>query len=647
MKKLVTLLFVLLSFASVKAEVRLARIFSSNMVLQQGLENPVWGWAGKHEKITVLFAGNVIETKASRDGSWKVKLPPMEYGGPYTLIVEGDNEIKLTNIQIGEVWVCSGQSNMEFTVDRAVNSEKEIADANYPKIRMFTVPKTTATQPADDLEGGSWEVCSPATVAHFSAVGYFFARSLFRDLDVAVGMIHTSWGGTVAETWMSPEMMKKEPDFRDLMADLKKLDMDQLMESRRKQIEELVGAPLPDKDQGLVDGKALFAAPGLTDSSWKTIDAPALWEEKGYANVDGIAWYRKTIELTSEQAGAKASLSLAMIDDADQSWINGVAVGQTNQYDASRMYRIPEHVLHAGPNTIAVRVTDTGGGGGIYGAPADLYLQVGDQKIDLSGEWKFNVTQVSDDAVSLGPNTYPTLLYNGMLKPIIPYGIKGAIWYQGESNANRAYQYRKLFKDLIVDWRNQWGLGEFPFLWVQLANFMQPAAQPSESEWAELREAQTMALELPNTGQGLAIDIGEANDIHPRNKQEVGKRLELNALKVAYGKNVVSSGPVFGSMEVKGNKVYLHFNETGSGLMLKDKYGYAKAFALAGADHHFYWAKGELADNQTVVVYADEVPDPVDVRFAWGDNPDDLNLYNREGLPAVPFRTDTLKGLTE
>ncbi|WP_163714009.1 sialate O-acetylesterase [Mangrovibacterium lignilyticum] len=647
MKKLVILLGVLLSFLAVKAEVKLARIFSSNMVLQKGLENPVWGRADKNEKITVLFAGAVIETKASRNGNWSVKLPPMDYGGPYTLIVEGSNTLRLTNIQIGEVWVCSGQSNMEFTVDRAINAEKEIAEANYPKIRMFTVPQKVATEPQSDLDRGTWEVCSPETVPHFSAVGYFFARSLFQDLDVPIGVIHTSWGGTVAETWMSLEMMKKEPDFKDLLSELKKFDMSNFEEMRRKQMEEVLGSPLTQKDNGLVDGKAIFAAVDFDDSSWNTIQAPELWEGQGYANIDGIAWYRKTIELTKEQASAKGSISLAQIDDNDQTWINGVLVGGTNQYDAHRVYQIPADVLKEGRNTIAIRVVDTGGGGGIFGNEGEMFLLLGDEKVDLSGAWKFKISEVSTSATTLGPNDYPTLLYNGMLNPIIPYGIKGAIWYQGESNADRAFQYRKLFKDLITDWRSQWDLGEFPFCWVQLANFMAADEQPSESAWAELRESQAMALELPKTGQALAIDIGEAGDIHPTNKQDVGKRLALNALKIAYEKDVVNSGPMYESMEVKGNKVYLHFKETGSGLQVKDKYGYVNAFAVAGDDQQFHWAKGELVDQTTVVVSSADVEKPVAVRFAWGNNPDDLNLYNKEGLPAVPFRTDNWKGVTE
>lgn len=647
MKRLVILLAVLFAFNSLKAEVKLARIFSSNMVLQQGIENTVWGWADKNEKITVLFAGKVLKAKASSDGRWSVKLPSLEYGGPYTLLVEGKNTIRLDNIQIGEVWVCSGQSNMEWIVQNVQNADKEIADANFPNIRMFTVPKAVATKAQEDLTGGKWEVCSPETVPHFSAVGYFFARNLYQDLNVPIGMIHTSWGGTVAETWMSPEMIANEPEFAEQLNQLKSFDLDAFVAERTKQIETVLGGVMPKQDEGLVNGKAVYAASDLDDSEWRKIEVPGVWEEKGYPNIDGIGWYRKTVELTAEQADRASKVILAKIDDTDKTYINGRLIGKTGMYNEDRIYDIPSGILKEGTNVIAVRVEDTGGGGGIYGDSDQCYLQVGEEKLDLAGLWKFKLSKVNDVAIALGPNDMPTLLYNAMLKPIIPYGIKGAIWYQGEANADRAYQYRKLFKDLITDWRSQWRQGDFPFCWVQLANFMAADKQPSESAWAELREAQTMALGLPNTGMALAIDIGEAGDIHPRNKQDVGKRLELNALKVAYGKDVVNSGPMFESMEVKGDKAYIHFKETGSGLFVKDKYGYVNAFAVAGDNHQFHWAKGELVDDKTVVVFSSSVEKPVAVRFGWGNNPDDLNLYNKEGLPVVPFRTDNWKGVTE
>ncbi len=634
-------------FGSTRADVKVARIFSSNMVLQQGLANPLWGWADKNEKITIQFAGKTVKSTADKNGKWKTTLPVMEYGGPYTLIVEGKNRIELKDILIGEVWVCSGQSNMEWVVNNVNNSEEEIAEANYPKLRMFTVPREIGQFPVDDLEGGQWEECTPNNVGHFSAVGYFFARKLLEELNVPIGMINTSWGGTVAETWISPENVSKDPGFIQALSELKQLDTENYEQEKLSKLLGLFDGQIPSEDGGLKDGKALYAAPNLEDEDWATIKAPLLWENSGYPEVDGIAWYRTRFMLTKEQAQNSAELYLSKVDDKDMTWINGNLVGQTNAYNEDRIYDVPTGVLQEGENVLAVRVADNGGGGGIYGEDKDLYLKVKDERIPLAGKWKIKFTQVSLAAKGMRPNDYPTLLYNGMINPIVPYGIKGAIWYQGESNASRAFQYRRVFQTLIKDWRQQWGIGDFPFLWVQLANFMQADEQPTDSEWAELREAQTMALALPNTGMASTIDIGEANDIHPRNKQDVGLRLGLNALKVAYHKDVVNSGPMYQSIEVKGSKAIIHFTETGSGLELKDKYGYLKAFSIAGADKRFYWAKGEILNDNSVVVYSDEVENPVAVRFGWGNNPEDLNLFNNEGLPAVPFRTDSWKGITE
>ncbi len=648
MKKVVFALslFIVL-IGSTRADVKVAQIFSSNMVLQQGLANPLWGWADKNERITIQFAGKTIKIKADKNGKWKTTLPVMEYGGPYSLVIEGKNKIEFKDILIGEVWVCSGQSNMEWIVNNVNNSDKEIAEANYPKLRMFTVPKKTSQFPMTDLEGGQWEECNPGTVGHFSAVGYFFARKLLSELNVPIGMIHTSWGGTVAETWISPENVAKDPDFVQALSELKQLDMDNYKQVKLNKISALFGGQIPSEDVGLIDGKALYADSNLKDEDWSNIKTPLAWENGGYPEVDGVAWYRTRFTLTKEQAQNSGELYLSKVDDQDMTWINGKLVGETNDYTEERIYQVPIGILKEGENVLAVRVVDTGGGGGIYGKDNDLFLKLKDERILLAGNWKIRFTNVSIATTGITPNTYPTLLYNGMINPILPYGIKGAIWYQGESNASRAFQYQRVFQTLIKDWRQQWGIGDFPFLWVQLANFMQPDEQPVDSDWAELREAQTMALALPNTGMALAIDIGEANDIHPRNKQDVGLRLGLNALKVAYHKDVVNSGPMFQSMEVNGNKAIIHFTETGSGLMLKDKYGYVNAFSIAGANKKFYWAKGEILDNNSVVVYSGEVENPVAVRFGWGNNPDDLNLYNKEDLPAVPFRTDKWKEITE
>ena len=645
-KSSVAFLILSLFIGTVLANVKPARIFSSNMVLQQGQENPIWGWADQGEKITISFAGKTISTKADKSGKWSAKLPSLGYGGPYEMTIRGKNVVQFGNILIGEVWICSGQSNMEWRVDNTNNAKAEIEAANIPQIRLFTVSKKISQSPVADLDKGEWQICSPETVPSFSSVGYFFGRNIRQQLQVPVGLIHTSWGGTVAETWSSAETIENDPDFKDKLKELAGFDMAGYRERKMSSIRALL-KEFPEKDQGLVNGVAVYADPALNDADWTSISGAKNWEESGFIAIDGIAWYRQTIELTADQAKNATEICLGTIDDNDITWINGIEAGATNQYNEIRLYKIPVNTLKAGKNTIAVRVIDTGGGGGLYGGNDDKYLQIAENRFQLTDNWKFKLTEVQVGSMDMGPNDYPTLLFNGMLNPVIPYGIKGAIWYQGESNADRAKQYQRVFPEMITDWRNHWKQGNFPFLFVSLANFMAPDKQPVESAWAELREAQTKTLALPHTGMALAIDLGVADDIHPRNKQDVGKRLALAAMKTAYGKDLVHSGPMYQSVKFEGNKAVITFSEVGSGLVARDKYGYVNCFAMAGADRKFVWAKAKISGKNTVVVYADEVNNPTAVRFAWGNNPDDLNLYNAEGLPANPFRTDDWPGITK
>ncbi|MDX1285628.1 MAG: sialate O-acetylesterase, partial [Draconibacterium sp.] len=600
------------------------------------------------ERVTISFNKRTVRTRANKEGKWKVLLPVQEYGGPYNLTIKGKNTIVFENVMIGEVWVCSGQSNMEWRVDQSNNPEEEIAVANYPNIRLFTVPRRVAQFPEDDIESGEWVECSPESIPGFSAVGYYFGRELFKNINVPIGLIHTSWGGTVAETWTSGQTILNDEDFREKLIELQQMDMSKYQEQKMKKIRTVLGGEIPTKDMGMQDGKPIWSGFDFNDGDWKTIRTPNLWENEGYVDIDGIGWYRKDIRLTEEQTNAALTLHLGKIDDSDITFLNGIEIGKTeNKYDQERIYTVDKKYLKPGRNVIVVRVHDTGGGGGIWGRPEDQFLAIGNEKVDISGDWKFKISKATVASVNVGPNSYPTLLFNGMINPIIPYGIKGAIWYQGESNADRAKQYQRIFPNLIKDWRMQWNQGDFPFYFVSLANFMQAVEEPSESTWAELREAQTKTLSVPNTGMALAIDIGEADDIHPRNKQDVGKRLALNALKKDYEKDIVHSGPMYESIEIKDNKAYITFTETGSGLLVKDKYGYLKGFTIAGVDKKFHWAKARLLDDKTVVVGSELVKNPVAVRYGWANNPDDLNLYNKDGLPANPFRTDDWPGITK
>ena len=644
--KTLSLLFLLLWSLAGVSQVVLPPFFNCNMVLQQGIEIPVWGWASPGEKVTVTFEKNVASTRTGKDGKWHVNLPKMDYGGPYKMTVKGKNFRTIENIMIGEVWVCSGQSNMEFKVSSTKNAAAEIAAANYPNIRFFTVKKRVSKEPQENLEEGEWWLCTPQSVPDFSAVGYFFGRNLYEHLNVAIGLIHTSWGGTVAETWTSAQTIENDPDFRDMLKKMASLDMAKYKEQKMAAIKSIL-KEIPLKDEGLVNGVAVYADPNLNDREWAEISPAKTWEESGYASVDGIAWYRKTIELTDEQAKAAKEISLGAIDDNDISWINGVKIGSTNQYDAIRKYNIPANTLKAGKNVITIRAEDTGGGGGLYGGTDDKYLQIADKKISLSDNWKFKVTEARIESTVIGPNDYPTLLYNGMLNPIIPYGIRGAIWYQGESNASRAQQYKRVFPNMIKDWRTKWNQGNFPFLFVQLANFQNPVAEPDESQWAELREAQTQTLQVENTGMANIIDAGDAKNIHPTDKQTVGYRLSLAARKVAYGETLVYTGPTYKEMKIEKNKIYITFDQVGKGLKVNDKYGYINGFTVATKDGAFKWAKATIVNGNTVMVTSEAVENPMEVRYGWADNPDDLNLYNMEGLPANPFRTDTRPGITK
>lgn len=607
------------------------------MVMQRNARVPIWGWADPGDEVVVTFDGKTYTARADAAGQWRVTLPPREAGGPYEMTIAGGGErIRVRDVLVGDVWVGSGQSNIEWTVADSKNAEQEIAAASDREIRHFKVPQSWAAQPEETLAGGEWEVADAAHVGGFTAVGYFFARELREHVDVPIGIINTSWGGSRIEPWMSREALGLDSAAMEEVIRQEHEYEQRAVEALRARI-----GGLPETDAGLVDGRAPWADPALDDANWATIEVPRAWEQAGYEGMDGVAWYRTTFELTEKEARAGVRLGLGMIDDSDISWVNGHEVGRTEMaWNKPRVYEMPASVLKPGRNVIAVRVEDTGGGGGIHGDPNLLYVESGGGKRPLAGKWKFKVGAVSVSTDGR-KNQLPTLLYNKMIHPLLPYPIKGVLWYQGESNANPedAFRYRTLFADMIRDWRERWNVGDFPFLFVQLANYMQPDAEPSESSWALLRESQSAALALPGTAQAVAIDLGEADDIHPRNKQDVGLRLALAARKVAYGQDVVYSGPVYRQHEVRNGRMVVEFDHVGDGLMTKGRQGPPKGFAVAGADRRFVWADAAIQGNR-VVVWSDRVPDPVAVRYAWGNNPEDANLYNEKGLPTSPFRTD-------
>lgn len=644
MKKQFALLIILFLSLTTYSNVRLPLLISDNMVLQREKPITIWGWANAGEKVSVLFNKQTKSAKTDKSGKWIITLAPEQAGGPYVMTIKGKNTIFVSNILVGEVWVCSGQSNMEWPVRLTNNAETEIKDSNFPQIRHFTVKKAVSATPEEEVKGGNWKAATPDNVGDFTAVGFYFARELYNELKVPIGLVHTSWGGTHSETWTSKKAFEQSEEFKDMIAKMPQLDFDELAKKKTEEITK----KLKEKNLNLPAGNeaAAWKESNFDDSNWPVIKVPQLWENT-LGDLDGIIWLRKTILLEDADVGQSAVLKLSTIDDNDETFINGVKVGATNSYNMQRSYSVPPSLLKKGKNVIAVKVIDTGGGGGIYGEEKEVRLTVnGGKEYALAGNWKVGVESIAS-SVAVGPNSYPTLLFNAMINPILNYGIRGALWYQGESNAGRAYQYRKAFPLMIQDWRTHFKQGDFPFYFVQLASFNAAMGNSTlGSTWAELREAQTMTLSLPNTGMAVTTDIGEATDIHPRNKQDVGHRLAVIALNQLYNKKQVYSGPVYQSMNVEGNKIRVRFTSTGSGLMAKDKYGYLKGYEVAGTDQKFYYAKAWIEGND-IVVSSDAVTSPVAVRFAWADNPDDANLFNKEGLPAVPFRTDTWKGVTE
>ena len=630
---------------SLYANVRLPKIFNDNMVLQRDHSIPVWGWADSKEKITVRFNQQTRVVTADKSGKWKIEFSAESAGGPFQLIITAKNNITLSNILVGDVWVCSGQSNMEFQLKNSSGADNEIITANYPQIRQFEVSRVVSTQPKDDLSEGDWKICDPSTVGNFTAVGYYFAKQLHADLKIPIGLINTSWGGTHSETWTSRNAFESSDEYKEMISAMPFLNIDSLTKEKivttSKRLEKLQPSFSPSAAE-INSWKTI----SFDDSHWPKMKLPGLWEQQALGDIDGVVWFRKIAQVTAADAGKAAVIELGMIDDADICYVNGVNVGSTSSYNALRKYNIPAGILKEGNNVIAVRVMDSGGGGGFHGEAADIKLHIGSTKLLLAGEWSFQIEAITIGS-TVGPNSYPSLLFNAMVHPLIPFAIKGAIWYQGESNASRAWQYRKAFPLMISDWRKSWNQGDFPFYFVQLATFNANNGDSRKgSTWAELREAQTLTLSLPNTGMAVTTDIGNSTDIHPTNKQDVGKRLAAVALHQTYGKNNVYSGPIYQSFKVEGNKISVSFSNIGAGLSTNNKYGYLQGFEIAGADHQFHYAKAYI-DGEKVVVYHEGTTSPIAVRFGWADDTVDNNLFNQEGFPAGPFRTDNWKGITE
>lgn len=631
-----------------QAKVVLPSVFTDNMVLQQKTDITFYGDATKNKQLTVKTGWNGKEyyTEADGQGKWSLKIPTPAAGGPYEITFSDGKKLQLKNVMIGEVWFCSGQSNMEMPVagwGKVMNYEQEIAEAAYPAIRLFQVKKNTSLAPLKEVEStlGGWQECSSATVPEFSALAYFYARALWKELNVPIGVIDCTWGGTPAEAWTSHETLRQVMGFREEMDKLERLGFDpNRMEQAYSEERAHWQSLFTEKDKGMENGKLCWTAPSLSEEDWQTISLPGYWEGKGLKDFDGIIWFRRSLEIPAEWAGKPLTLRLGMIDDEDITYFNGVEIARGAGYMTPRTYTIPAKLVKAGKAVLAVRVSDFGGEGGIHGKAEELYVEADGKRISLAGDWKYRIglSLKGFPPAPVSPiqsSSYPTVLFNAMVKPWTAFPIKGVIWYQGEANVGRSEQYEDLFPALITDWRRQWR-SDFPFYFVQLANFMESKEIQPDSEWAALREAQTKALKLDQVGMAVTIDIGLADDIHPKNKQEVGRRLALVALAGSYGKNVSGSAPVFRNYRIKGDKMELDFGQKQDGFQIKGTT--LKGFTIAGPDRVFYPAEA-MVQNGKIIVFSPEVSIPLAARYGWADNPD-CNLYGENGLPVAPFRTD-------
>jgi sialate O-acetylesterase len=632
-------------------------LFSDHMVLQRGQANPIWGWDRPQQTITLTVEGAkpapaAVHTTAKADGSWRLSCPVLPAGGPYRLHIQGSSEKVIDDVLVGDVWLASGQSNMEFPLARAIDADAAIATADCPMLRVTKIPQTTAQTPLDKVEA-SWQVSNPSTAGTFTAVGYFFARDIQRHTGVPIGLIDSTWGGTRVEAWTSREALR--PVMPTMDAELGQLvtneaDLARLRAAYAAQQAEWERKSFP-QDTGIDPAAAKWGQPDFDDHAWRTMPLPGSIQSHGF-KANGTFWFRRTLDVPAAWAGHDLVLSLGAIDDYDDTFFNGEPAGRTREdtpdaYRQPRHYTVPGRLVHAGANTVAVRVFDHYGDGGLMGPTGALFAESSaapGSHVPLTGTWRWEVEReiplVSGAVYATAPQPPPglampnsaTALFNGMIAPLVPYGLRGFIWYQGEANVQAHATYRDRFVAMIRDWRTRWGEGTLPFYFVQLASFTESPG------WPYLREAQTETLAEPATGMAVILDIGEEHDIHPRNKRDVGQRLALIARADAYGeKNLVASGPTIERVEIGNGAARVHWHHAG-GLRTHDGAAAVRGFALAGDDGVYHPADARI-DGETVKVTCTAVSVPRTVRYAWADFPE-VNLENAAGLPAAPFRTD-------
>jgi len=623
-------------------------LFTDHAVLQRGQPVPVWGWAEADTRVTVEFAGQRVQASADANGKWSARLQPMEAScAGRTLRVTTDRpglSATARDVLVGDVWLCSGQSNMEMGITLC-NEEGAIAAADYPAIRLLNIPQQTAYRPQAHFSA-DWTRCSPEALRNsgpwggFSATAYFFGQQLHQALGIPIGLIHASWGGTQAEGWTSALALSDYPSFQAKLAEVASVADSTADDPEQNYLRSWFLQHDPGTRQGWHTGEADTA-------DWRDVTLPGTWADCGIAGYEGVLWIQRSVELPQAWAGRELVLELGEISDNDTTWLNGKRVGCTNGFGKPRTYRVPADQSRAGHNTLTLRVVNAGGGSILADQHPFRIHPVGQAEaaVTLAGPWKLQQTARKADTGRplIGNPRVPSVLYNGMIAPLEPAALAGVIWYQGEANAGRAQQYQRLLPSMIRDWREKFQQQQLPFYIVSLANYQQRHDQPRDHSWAELREAQAItARELPHCGLAVAIDIGDANDIHPKNKREVGRRLALSALAYTYEKTVVGSGPWYRSIEIETDAIRIHFDHTDGGLLFQGATD--RSFAVAGPDRNFIWAEARI-DGDAVVVSSPEVKHPVAVRYAWDINPQAC-LYNRAGLPAVPFRSDNWPGIT-
>lgn len=633
-KNLIIALF-FMQMGAVKAQIRLPKLISDGVVLQRNEKVKIWGWAAPNESIKLEFKAKIYAAKADAEGNWNIILPAQKAGGPYEMVFKATNEIKLKDILFGDVWVCSGQSNMELPMERLKEKYGEIiANAENNKIRQFLVPdKYDFTKEQTDLDAGNWVSANPKTVLEFSGVAYFFAKAIYEKEHIPIGIINSALGGSPIESWLSEEALVAFPEAYKESQKFKNKDLIKEIETSDKKRNDDWYDLLNKTDLGLNNHWDLA---GTYDKDWDQMQIPNYWADSSLGNVNGVVWFRREIDVPKEMVGKAAKLFMGRIVDQDFVYVNDQLIGTTGYQYPPRRYDVHADVLKEGKNTIVIRVINNSGRGGFV-EDKPYFLAVGKDTIDLKGTWKYKL------GATMKPLQGPTFirwkpegLFNAMIAPLTNLKIKGVLWYQGESNAGNPKMYAKTLPALIQDWRKKWGQGNFPFLYVQLPNYMENFPEPRESNWAVLRQAQLESLSVPNTAMAVAIDLGEWNDIHPLNKEDVGNRLALLARKIAYGeKNLIAESPMPTLSVFEKDKVIISFKNIGSGLIAKND-AELKSFAISNDGKNFVWAKAKIIGDK-VEVSNDTINNPTVVRYAWDNNPAEANLFSKEGLPSTPF----------